>query len=88
MTKDHRPPETGPPGGPSQAKRPITRLALLLRDRVQVEHSLAHMGAWQGARARYRGQRKNLFDLRRTAVVENLHVLQRLPDVGALPDAA
>jgi transposase len=59
-----------------------------LRERVQVEHSLAHLSAWQGDRARYRGQRKNLFDLRRTAVVENLHILQRLPDVVAMPDAA
>ncbi len=52
-----------------------------LRERVQVEHSLAHIGAWQGDRARYRGQRKNLLDLRRMAVVHNLHVLQRLPAV-------
>lgn len=59
-----------------------------LRERVQVEHDLAHVGAWQGDRARYRGQRKNLFDLRRTCVVNNLHVLQRLPDVAALPQAA
>ena len=59
-----------------------------LRERVHVEHSLAHIGAWQGDRARYRGQRKNLFDLRRTAVVDNLHTLQRLPDVVAVPDAA
>jgi Transposase DDE domain len=59
-----------------------------LRERVQVEHDLAHIGAWQGDRARYRGQRKNLFDLRRTCVVNNLHVLQRLPDVAALPQAA
>jgi transposase len=59
-----------------------------LRARVQVEHSLAHIRAWQGDRARYRGRRKNLFDLRRTAVVHNLHVLQRLPDVGDLPQAA
>jgi len=59
-----------------------------LRERVQVEHALAHVGAWQGDRARYRGQRKNLFDLRRTCVVHNLHVLQRLPDVAALPPAA
>ena len=59
-----------------------------LRQRVQVEHSLAHIGAWQGDRARYKGQRKNLFDLRRTAVVENLHVLQSLPDVVDLPHAA
>lgn len=59
-----------------------------LRARVQVEHRLAHIGVWQGDRARYRGQRKNLFDLRRMAVVENLHVLQRLPDVVARPQAA
>jgi transposase len=59
-----------------------------LRERVQVEHALAHVGAWQGDRARYRGQRKNLFDLRRTCVVHNLHVLQRLPDVTVLPHAA
>ena len=50
-----------------------------LRERVAVEHTLAHVGHWQGRRARYRGQRKNLFDLRRCAVVDNLHVLRRLP---------
>ena len=48
-----------------------------LRERVAVEHTLAHIGRWQGDRARYLGQRKNLFDLRRTGVVHNLHVLQR-----------
>jgi hypothetical protein len=52
-----------------------------LRERVQVEHTLAHVGHWQGDRARYVGLRKNLFDLRRIAVVHNLHVLARLPDV-------
>src|SRR5882724_5884712 len=35
-----------------------------LRERVQVEHALAHVGHWQGRRARYLGTRKNLFDLR------------------------
>ncbi|MGK7875545.1 MAG: hypothetical protein AB4426_20270 [Xenococcaceae cyanobacterium] len=40
--------------------------------------SLAHVGHWQGNWARYIGLRKNLFDLRRTAVVHNLHVLARL----------
>ena len=34
-----------------------------LRRRTTVEHSLAHIGHWQGDRARYLGQRKNLFDL-------------------------
>src|SRR6266496_848828 len=49
-----------------------------LRERVAVEHALAHVGHWQGRRARYRGLRKNLFDLRRCAVVHNLHVMTRL----------
>jgi Transposase DDE domain len=48
-----------------------------LRQRVQVEHTLAHVGRWQGGRARYLGQRKNLLDLRRIAVVHNLHVIAR-----------
>ena len=50
-----------------------------LRERVAVEHSLAHIGQWQGDRARYLGERKNVFDLRRTAVVHNLHVIARSP---------
>ena len=58
-----------------------------LRERVAVEHTLAHVGQWQGDRARYLGQRKNLFDLRRTGVVHNLHVLQR-QGAGAPPKAA
>lgn len=48
-----------------------------LRERVAVEHGLAHVGYWQGDRARYRGVRKNLLDLRRVAVVHNLHVIAR-----------
>jgi hypothetical protein len=52
-----------------------------LRERVAVEHTLAHVGRWQGRRARYRGQRKNLFDLRRCAVVHNLHVIARYPSI-------
>jgi hypothetical protein len=55
-----------------------------LRERVAVEHALAHIGHWQGRRARYRGARKNLFDLRRCAVVHNLPVIARL----AQPNAA
>jgi transposase len=54
-----------------------------LRERVAVEHALAHVGRWQGRRARYRGARKTLFDLRRCAVVHNLHVLARLPQPSA-----
>jgi hypothetical protein len=48
-----------------------------LRERTAVEHGLAHVGYWQGDRARYLGVRKNLLDLRRTAVVHNLHVIAR-----------
>ena len=48
-----------------------------LREHVQVEHALAHVGHWQGRRARYLGTRKNLFDLRRAAVVHNLHITAR-----------
>jgi len=53
-----------------------------LRERVAVEHSLAHIGQWQGDRARYLGERKNLFDLRRTAVVHNLHIIARTPELA------
>jgi len=48
-----------------------------LRERVAVEHSLAHLGRRQGRRARYRGTRKNLFDVRRAAAVQNLETVQR-----------
>jgi hypothetical protein len=50
-----------------------------LRERVAVEHTLAHIGHWQGRRACYLGQRKNLFDLRRCAGLHNLHVIARAP---------
>lgn len=54
-----------------------------LRERVSVEHSLAHIAQWQGDKARYIGLRKNLFDLRRMAVVHNLHVLARISETNA-----
>jgi hypothetical protein len=47
-----------------------------LRERVAIEHSLAHLSRRQGRRARYRGTRKNLFDTRRAAAVQNLESLQ------------
>src|SRR5262249_30505425 len=49
-----------------------------LRERVAVAHALAHVGRWQGRRARAQGVRKNVFALRRCAVVHNLHILARL----------
>jgi hypothetical protein len=48
-----------------------------LRERVVVEHGLAHVANRQGPRARYRGLRKNLFDLRRLAAVQNLETINR-----------
>jgi Transposase DDE domain len=53
-----------------------------LRERVKVEHALAHIGHWQGRRARYRGARKNLLDLRRIAVIHNRHVIARSAGTG------
>ena len=49
-----------------------------LRQRSAVEHSLAHIAARKGDQARYRGTRKNLFDLRRAATIQNLEGLHRL----------
>jgi hypothetical protein len=48
-----------------------------LRQRVAVEHGLAHLGRRQGGRARYFGSRKNIFDVRRTAAVQNLETINR-----------
>ena len=48
-----------------------------LRERVGVEHTLAHLANRQGPRARYRGRRKNVFDLRRMAVIQNLETVVR-----------
>lgn len=43
-----------------------------LRQRVVVEHRLAHIAQRQGRRARYHGTRANLFDLRRACAIQNL----------------
>jgi hypothetical protein len=59
-----------------------------LRQRVAVEHRLAHLGARQGRRARYKGIRKNLFDVRRTAAVLNLETMQRKIEAQELRMAA
>jgi hypothetical protein len=48
-----------------------------LRQRAAVEHRLAHLARRQGRRARYRGVRKNLFDLRRACAIQNLETIQR-----------
>jgi hypothetical protein len=47
------------------------------RERVRVEHSLAHIGQRQGPVARYGGARKNTFDMRRSAIIQNLEITHR-----------
>ncbi|MRG95010.1 transposase, partial [Polyangium spumosum] len=59
-----------------------------LRQRVRVEHRLAHLSRKQGPRARYLGLRKNLFDLRRHCAVLNLEVILRRGGALALHKAA
>jgi Transposase DDE domain/Transposase domain (DUF772) len=49
-----------------------------LRERTAVEHALAHIAARKGACARYRGVRKNLFDLRRASAIQNLEAIHRI----------
>ena len=49
-----------------------------LRQRVSVEHRLAHIVYRQGDRARYLGIRKNLFDLRRASTIQNLETIHRV----------
>jgi len=61
----------------SRLKRSVV-LGRRLRERVQVEHALAHVAARKGDNARYLGVRKNLFDLRRAATIQNLEAAQRL----------
>lgn len=48
-----------------------------LRARVAIEHTLAHVTRRQGRRARYRGTRRNLYDVRRASVITNLEAIQR-----------
>lgn len=47
-----------------------------LRSRTGVEHKLGRVARRQGPRARYRGVRRNLFDLRRVCALGNLEVIQ------------
>ncbi len=48
-----------------------------LRERVGVEHRLAHLANRQGTKARYRGTRNNVFDLLRISTIQNLETLAR-----------
>lgn len=59
----------------AQAKTPQGREQL--RERVPVEHALAHQVRRRSPRARYRGVAKNDFDSCRSAAVNNLLVIDR-----------
>ena len=48
------------------------------RQRVAVEHSLAHLAARKGDNARYIGVRKDLFDRSRSSAIQNLEEAQRM----------
>ena len=48
-----------------------------LRERTGIEHRLAHISQRHRRRARYTGIRKNEFDLRRAASIQNLETLHR-----------
>lgn len=58
-----------------QAASPSGRAQL--RERVVVEHKLAHIAQRQGRRARYFGVRANLYDLRRASTIQNMETVQR-----------
>jgi hypothetical protein len=58
------------------------------RERVTVEHGLAHLCARQGPRARYHGKRRNLYDVRRSAAIQNLETTQRALGEGYYRAAA
>jgi hypothetical protein len=60
-----------------RASRRTAEGRMALRQRTDVEHTLARFDQIQGKRARYKGTRKNTLDLRRTAAVNNLQHIHR-----------
>jgi hypothetical protein len=48
-----------------------------LRERVPVEHRLAHLANRQGPKAKYFGVRKNTYDLRLHSAIQNLETIHR-----------
>ena len=59
-----------------------------LRQRTQIEHQLAHISQRQGNRARYKGARKNTFDVRRASCIQNLEGIDRREREEVLAKAA
>ena len=54
-----------------------------LRERVGVEHGLAHVSQRQGNEARYCGIRKNTYHLRLVCAIQNLERAQALSQQAA-----
>jgi hypothetical protein len=54
-----------------------------LRERVAVEHGLAHVAQRQGPQARYNGTRKNTYHLRLVCAIQNLERAQALTEQAA-----
>jgi len=71
--------DDGLPGSTAQAAQATkTRTGRAkARKRVGLEHRRAHLARTQRCRARYRGVRTNLFDLRRACAVQNFETIQR-----------
>src|SRR5690349_21132841 len=59
-------------------------LAARIRTYVPHRHTLSLLGNRQGPRARYLGVRKNTFDLRRLAAVQNLETISRRSSIPTL----
>jgi hypothetical protein len=73
---------------PAWPQVPLGAIRLLQAARAARPPGPAHVGHWQGRRARYRGTHKNLFDLRRVVVVRNLHGIGRQATIGSYQLAA
>ena len=54
-----------------------------LRERGDIEQRLAHLTARLRRRARYLGERKNLFDARRASAIQNLERLHLMEAAAA-----
>lgn len=62
-----------------QAAKRTTEGRVRLRERVAVEHGLAHVLVYAPHDARYVGARKNTFALRRGGAIVNLQTIDRMP---------
>ncbi len=73
--REHRP-GRAPAAAPAQAHRHPARTRAPTRARRRRAQT-PHLVRRQGRCARYRGVRKNLFDLRRASAIQNVEAIQR-----------